>query len=161
MGLNLPCRTVVLADNTRWNGESFTPLPIWNYLQRAGRAGRPGQDGEGRAILLAPTRARKLPDYGRAGPGPVRSHLAKPASLGEQVLVEVASRSCRTRAQLSASFLPSTLAHRQDPTVSDRFESCVDEMLDAGIMTEEDSDILRPAAVGWITVRAPIIAGYN
>ena len=38
MGLNLPCRTVVIADNTRWNGETFAPLPVWNYLQRAGRS---------------------------------------------------------------------------------------------------------------------------
>lgn len=153
MGLNLPCRTVVLADNTRWTGDSFTPLPIWNYLQRAGRAGRPGQDGAGRAILIAPTWTKRLPDYGSARPEPIRSHLASPSRLAEQVLVEAASRSSRTRAQLTGSFLPSTLAHRQDPTISNRFEGCVDEMLDAGIMTEDESNILHPTAIGWITVR--------
>jgi len=153
MGLNLPCRTVVIADNTRWNGETFAPLPVWSYLQRAGRAGRPGQDGSGRAILLAPTWARQLPDYERATPEPVRSHLAKSASLAEQILVEVASRSSRTRAQLLGAFLPSTLAYRQDPGIADGFDDNVEDMLTAGIMTEDDSAILHPTPVGWVAVR--------
>ena len=153
MGLNLPCRTVVVADNTRWNGDSFAPLPVWNYLQRAGRAGRPGQDGIGRAVLLAPAWARQIPDYGRATPEPVRSHLARAASLGEQILIEVASRSSRTRAQLTGSFLPSTLAFRQDTSIADRFPGCIDDLLEAGMMKEDESGILHPTPVGWIAVR--------
>ena len=163
MGLNLPCRTVVIADNTRWNGETFTPLPIWNYLQRAGRAGRPGQDGSGRAILLAPTWARGLPDYGRAMPEPIRSHLTKPASLAEQILIEVASRSSRTRDQLAGTFLPSTLAYRQDPSIADRFAGCVDDLLESKMMKEDQSAILHPTPVGWVAVRhqlSPATAKY-
>jgi helicase len=153
MGLNLPCRTVVIADNTRWNGETFAPLPVWNYLQRAGRAGRPGQDGAGRAILLAPTWARGLQDYGRATPEPIRSCLAKPAHLAEQILIEVASRSCRTKGQLVGAFLPSTLAFRQDPGITDRFAACLDDVLAAGLMHENQSNILHPTPVGWVVVR--------
>lgn len=153
MGLNLPCRTVVIADNTRWNGETFAPLPVWNYLQRAGRAGRPGQDGSGRAILLAPTWARQMPDYGRATPEPIRSQLARPSSLAEQFLIEVASRACRTRAQLVGAFLPSTLAYRQEPSISKRGEICLNELLTAGMLKEDQSAILHPTPVGWVAVR--------
>jgi helicase len=153
MGLNLPCRTVVIADNTRWNGESFEPLPVWNYLQRAGRAGRPGQDGAGRAILLAPTWARGLQDYGRATPEPIRSRLTKSASLAEQILIEVASRSCRTKAQLAGAFLPSTLAFRQEPSIADRFTDYLDDLLVSGLMSEDQSAILHPSLVGWVAVR--------
>lgn len=163
MGLNLPCRTVVIADNTRWNGETFEPLPVWNYLQRAGRAGRPGQDGAGRAILLAPAWARGLPDYGRAAPEPVRSRLNRPARLAEQILIEVASRACRTPAQLAAAFLPSTLAFRQDPGIADRFAACLAELLAAGLLRAEASGILHPTEVGWVAVRrqlAPASAQY-
>jgi helicase len=153
MGLNLPCRTVVIADNTRWNGEAFEPLPVWNYLQRAGRAGRPGQDGAGRAILLAPTWARGLLDYGRATPEPIRSRLTKSASLAEQILIEVASRSCRTKAQLAGTFLPSTLAFRQDPSIAGQFADCLNDLLVSGLMREDESTILHPSPAGWVAVR--------
>jgi helicase len=153
MGLNLPCRTIVIADNTRWNGETFQSLPVWNYLQRAGRAGRPGQDGAGRAILLAPTWARDLPDYARTPPEPVRSQLSKSAHLAEQILIEVASRSCRTQAQLLGTFLPSTLAGKQDPELEARFTTCLATLLEAGLVEENASGILHPTKVGWTAVR--------
>lgn len=154
MGLNLPCRTVVIADNTRFTGESFEPLPVWNYLQRAGRAGRPGQDGAGRAILLAPSWGKgKLPDYGKAQPEPIRSHLGKPANLAEQLLIEVASRACRTRDQLSQAFLPTTLAYRQQPMLREVFARCLDDLLSSGLMTEDEKGILNPTPVGWVAVR--------
>ncbi len=153
MGLNLPCRTVVVADNTRWNGETFAPLPIWNYLQRAGRAGRPGQDGEGRAILLAPTWARDLPDYQRADPEPVKSQLTKKRNLAEQVLIEVASRSSRTRAQLQGAFFPSTLTFLQSPDSSSTFASCVDELVEADMIREKQCGTLQTTPIGWSAVR--------
>lgn len=153
MGLNLPCRTIVIADNTRWDGETFQPLPVWNYLQRAGRAGRPGQDGAGRAILLAPTWARDLQDYAKSPPEPVRSQLTKPAHLAEQILVEVASRSCRTQGQLAGSFLPSTLASKQNPCFEDRFSACLSDLISTGLVLENASAILHPTKVGWVAVR--------
>lgn len=153
MGLNLPCRTVVIADNTRWNGDRFAPLPVWNYLQRAGRAGRPGQDGSGRAILLVPTWARQVPDYGRILPEPVRSRLGSPSHLAEQILIEIASRSSRTRAQLVGAFLPMTLAYRQDAGLAERFPRCLDELIAAGMIEEDESALLRPTPVGWTSVR--------
>jgi helicase len=157
MGLNLPCRTVVIADNTQWNGETFAPLPIWNYLQRAGRAGRPGQDGEGRAILLAPKWARTLLDYARATPEPVTSKISQPSNLAEQILIEVASRSCRTRDQLVGTFLPSTLAFRQQPSSIDKKVSdCLTALVESHMLNENSSGLLHPTPVGWSAVRNQI-----
>ena len=153
MGLNLPCRTVVIADNTRWNGETFEPLPIWNYLQRAGRAGRPGQKGAGKAILLAPSWVRQLPEYGRSPSEPICSQLTSTTHLAEQFLIEVASRSSRTRIQLARSFLPSTLAFQQNPSITKQSINCVDDLLESGMMTENDSNVLKPTRVGWVAVR--------
>lgn len=153
MGLNLPCRTIVIADNTRWNGETFQTLPVWNYLQRAGRAGRPGQDGEGRAILLAPKWAKNIPNYGNAQPEPVRSHLSKPSALAEQILIEVASRSCRTRQQLVGAFLPSTLAGKQGYDSKDRMDACLNDLVSAGLLSEDEHALLHPTKVGWAAVR--------
>lgn len=153
MGLNLPCRTVVIADNTRWNGETFAPLPIWNYLQRAGRAGRPGQDGIGRAILLAPTWARNLADYGNATPEPIQSQLIRTNNMMEQVLIEISSRSCRTPEQLVGTFLPSTLAYQQNPSITKDFETYLVSLISAGLIKEDDNHTLNPTKAGWITVR--------
>jgi helicase len=153
MGLNLPCRTIVIADNTRWNGDTFQSLPVWNYLQRAGRAGRPGQDGAGRAVLLAPTWARDLPDYAHTPPEPVRSQLFRPAHLAEQILVEIASRSCRTQGQLLGTFLPSTLANKQHPELENSFTACLNTLIEAELIVENASDILHPTKVGWTAVR--------
>ena len=153
MGLNLPCQAVVIADNARWNGESFAPLPVWNYLQRAGRSGRPGQDRAGRAVLLAPTWARQLPDYLGATPEPIRSQLGTCANLAEQILIEVVSRSSRTREQLAGAFLPSTLAYRQDSSVTSCLAQCLADMLHAEILREDESVVLHATPVGRIAVR--------
>jgi helicase len=153
MGLNLPCRIVVIADHTRWDGESFSALPVWNYLQRAGRAGRPGQDSAGRAILLAPTWARKFPNYDRSPPEPVRSQLHRELSLAEQVLVEIASGCCRTREELEASFLKHTLAHIQHPHNSIDLEVCVARMLAADFIEQDSKSKLRATPIGWTAVR--------
>ena len=40
--------------------------------------------------------------------------------------------------------LPSTLAYRQDPGIADGFDDNVEDMLTAGIKTEDDSAILHP-----------------
>ncbi len=158
MGLNLPCRTVIVADHSRWNGESFSPLPAWNYLQRAGRAGRPGQDGEGTCYLLAPTWARDLPDYSRAHPEPVRSHLLRPAALAEQVLIEVCSRCCRTRDQLRYDFLPRTLAFTNDHERTDAtLQTCLSDLLLGGLMVEAPNPrgvaLLHATPIGQVAIR--------
>ena len=153
MGLNLPCQTVVIADSTQWNGASFEPLPVWKYLQRAGRAGRPGQSGPGRAILVSPRWASHLPDYGAASPETVKSQLSRPAAMAEQLLVEVTSRACRTRGQLRESFLPSTLAFLQTPNLAGGFEDLLTELIQAELMTEEKSGILHATKLGWVAVR--------
>ncbi len=53
-GVSPPCRTVILANDSHWNGDGWEPLPVWRYLQMSGRAERPGDDGDGKAMLVAP-----------------------------------------------------------------------------------------------------------
>lgn len=53
-GLNLPARRVVIRDYLRFKGgEGMTPIPVREYRQMAGRAGRPHLDPYGEAILIA------------------------------------------------------------------------------------------------------------
>lgn len=52
LGIDMPVRTVVLEDLTRWDGSSFIDLSAREYTQLIGRAGRRGKDDEGHAIVL-------------------------------------------------------------------------------------------------------------
>ena len=153
MGLNLPCQTVVIADSTQWNGASFESLPVWKYMQRAGRAGRPGQSGPGRAILVAPRWAKDLPGYGRASAEPVKSQLCRPAAMAEQLLIEVTSRACRTREQLKKSFLPSTLAYLQSLELTTQFDDLLSALIQSELLGEGEDGMLHATRAGWVAVR--------
>src|SRR5439155_402820 len=85
MGLNLPVRQVVLYDLQFFDGGEFRPLPTNQVWQRIGRAGRPGLDPSGEAVLLTPTWDRAADGYSRGVFEPVRSGLCHPRYLAEQV----------------------------------------------------------------------------
>ncbi len=100
MGLNLPARQVVLYDLQEFDGTGFNPLPVNTVWQRAGRAGRPGLDQSGEAVLLAPTWERSVDLYSKGRFEPVSSALSRPQALAEQILAEVHSGLARTVPQL-------------------------------------------------------------
>ena len=53
-GLNLPARRVIIRDYRRFSsGEGMVPIPVREYHQMAGRAGRPRLDPYGEAVLIA------------------------------------------------------------------------------------------------------------
>lgn len=53
-GINLPARRVVVRDTTRFESNSGnTPIPVMDVKQMCGRAGRPGYDPYGEAVLIA------------------------------------------------------------------------------------------------------------
>ena len=53
-GINLPARRVIVRDTKRFESNSGnTPIPVMEIKQMCGRAGRPGYDPYGEAILVA------------------------------------------------------------------------------------------------------------
>lgn len=89
-GLNLPARRVVIRDYLRFKaGAGMQPIPVREYHQMAGRAGRPGLDPYGEAVLVAKdaTAVMEISDYYiNAPPEGVRSHIASEAALSTHVL---------------------------------------------------------------------------
>jgi helicase len=54
-GVNLPSKNVVIRDYNRWTDQGQTNIPVFDYEQMSGRAGRPGFDTEGHSYLIAKT----------------------------------------------------------------------------------------------------------
>ena len=133
MGLNLPVRQVVLYDIQAFDGVDFRPLSTNSVWQRVGRAGRPGLDSEGEAVLLAPTWDREAARYSEGRFEPIRSGFADSRVLAEQVVAEVASGLSRTPLQLESVFAQSLAAHQKTlPEVG----SVIEEMREAGMLRE-------------------------
>ena len=64
-GVNLPSKTVVIRDHTRWTQQGPQPIPVFDYEQMSGRAGRPQYDDVGYSYLVAKTmdEALNLEEY--------------------------------------------------------------------------------------------------
>jgi len=113
-GVNVPARRVVVRDLRRYTDDGPTLLPTLEVHQMMGRAGRPGLDPYGEAILVA---GRDDPDdvrtrYLEAAPEPVRSKLASPGALRTHVLAAVASGGVESRADLRGVLAGTFYAHQ-------------------------------------------------
>ena len=112
-GVNTPARRVIVRDWRRYDGEfgGMKPLDVLEVHQMCGRAGRPGLDPYGEAVLLASdadTMEELFDRYVWADAEPVQSKLAAEPALRTHVLATVASGFAATRDGLLA-FLDNTL----------------------------------------------------
>ncbi len=131
-GVNTPARRVVVRDWRRFDPSAggMSPLDVLEVHQMMGRAGRPGLDPYGEAVLLATSHdeSQELFDrYVWADPEPVRSKLAAEPALRTHVLATIASGFARTREGL-LEFLEETLYASQS-TEAGRLERVTDEVL--------------------------------
>jgi helicase len=103
-GLNLPARRVIIRDYLRYKtGEGMVPIPVREYHQMAGRAGRPRLDPYGEAVLIAKDRDA-VQDltcaYIEAPPEEVHSQCGTPTALCTHILSLVATGFAGTRGQI-------------------------------------------------------------
>ncbi|TDZ41525.1 ATP-dependent RNA helicase mtr4 [Colletotrichum trifolii] len=64
IGLNMPAKTVVFTQVTKWDGVQRRPLTPSEYIQMSGRAGRRGLDSRGIVIMMIDDKME--PDVARA-----------------------------------------------------------------------------------------------
>jgi len=102
-GVNLPARKVVIRDIKRYAGLGLEYIPVLEYLQMVGRAGRPKYDTEGESVLLAANEyeLEELKEmYVNGSPEDIHSQLGIEPTLRMHVLASIASGLTRTREQL-------------------------------------------------------------
>lgn len=63
LGVDLPAFRAILKDMRRYSHRGMQFIPVLEYLQMAGRAGRPNYDNEGQAIIIAATGPEKKKVY--------------------------------------------------------------------------------------------------
>ncbi len=157
MGVNLPVRQVVLYDIQRFNGIDFEPLSTNSVWQRVGRAGRPGLDSKGEAVLIMPSWDRKSHRYPDNSFDPINSQLSNSQALAEQIVTEVASGLSTTPDQLESN-MDLYLAGHQKRLSS--LEEVYNTMVEAGMIEEESKRKngklrlrLSATKLGWVAVR--------
>jgi len=94
-GVNLPARRVIIRDHHRYSPEyGYEELPVLEYKQQAGRAGRPKYDDLGEAILIAKSEEERrylFERYVFGEPEEITSKLATPSALRFHLLAMIAT----------------------------------------------------------------------
>ncbi|MCL1829706.1 MAG: ATP-dependent DNA helicase, partial [Oscillospiraceae bacterium] len=133
-GLNLPARRVIIASWRRYDSnEGMQPIPVMEYKQMAGRAGRPHLDPYGEAVLIAGNEndVDKLREmYIDAPPEPVESKLGAENALRTHVLSTVSNGFANNRDQLISFFKDTFFAHQRGMLSSIALKALVDKCLD-------------------------------
>ena len=95
-GVNIPARRVIIRDLWRYASEfgGMTPIPVLEIKQMMGRAGRPGYDTEGEAILIAKNEGeieRLWTQYIMADVEPIYSKLGSEPALRMHLLALIST----------------------------------------------------------------------
>ncbi|WP_458186426.1 ATP-dependent DNA helicase [Haladaptatus sp. NG-WS-4] len=152
-GVNTPSRRVIVRDWRRYDGDvgGMQPLDVLEVHQMFGRAGRPGLDPYGEAVLIAKSHdeLQELFDqYVWADPEPVHSKLAAEPALRTHILATVASGFAGSEEEL-LDFLERTLYATQTDETG-RLETVTQrvlEYLERNGFLERD-DRLRATGLG-------------
>ncbi|MEA2036086.1 MAG: helicase-related protein, partial [Nanoarchaeota archaeon] len=107
-GLSIPAFRVIVKDLRRYGPRGLTFIPVLEYLQMAGRAGRPEyNDNYGEAIVIAGTEPDKKKIYEKyvlGEPEDIQSKLAVEPVLRTYVLSLIASNFVNTKKEIYGFF---------------------------------------------------------
>jgi helicase len=150
-GVNLPARTVVIRDFSRFEDGDMAYISVMEYKQQAGRAGRPKYDKTGYAIGIAGSESEKefiTEKYINGVIEPITSKLGVEPVLRFHMLASIASDFTRTK-EAVLDFFRSTFFGYQYGLAG--FESLVDRIignLDDWGFIKKDGRFLVPTELG-------------
>ncbi len=155
-GLNLPARRVIIKSYRRYSSEvGMQPIPVLEYKQMAGRAGRPRLDPYGESVLLARSYEEFVflfKNYIDAEAEDIWSKLGTEKALQTHVLSTISNGFARTKEEL-IEFLEATFFAFQYSNFG--LSTVVDECL--GFLRQEkmleNTDVLVPTNFGKLVSR--------
>jgi len=113
-GLDLPAFRVILQNLKRYSSRGLRYIPVLEYLQMSGRAGRPKFDNLGESIAIATTEKQKqeLTDiYLNGEPEDIYSKLATEPALRANILSLIATEFVQNKDELLNFFSKTFWAH--------------------------------------------------
>jgi len=146
-GLNLPARRVIIRDYRRFTaGEGMLPIPVGEYHQMAGRAGRPRLDPYGEAVLIAKDEhevGTLFAEYIEAPAEDVHSKIAEPTALYTHILSLIASGFAGTHSELTVFMNRSFYVHehRQGRLMQRAVDTALKFLVDAEMVLEVGENI--------------------
>ena len=154
-GVNLPARYVVVDEYTRYEDGYRARISVSEYKQLAGRAGRPGYDEVGVAVIVAKHSddpEELLDFYARRSPEPVTSKLANRRILRTVLLASIASGLARTEDSVSR-FLGKTLyAHQTGSSIIGFIlDEAVKDLVKWEMITRSGRGVYEPTRLGLVT----------
>ncbi|MCE4614340.1 MAG: DEAD/DEAH box helicase [Desulfurococcales archaeon] len=154
-GVNLPARYVVVDEYVRYEEGFRTPISVSEYKQLAGRAGRPGYDEVGTAVIVARPSddPEELIDYYiKRQPEPLHSKLANKRVLRIILLASIASGLARRNKDID-KLVMNTLyaAQTQSRTIiSFILKESIKDLAKWNMIVEERG-IYQPTRLGLLT----------
>ena len=130
-GLDLPAFRTILKDLKRFGARGLSPIPVLEYNQMAGRAGRPKYDTFGEAISIAQSDGEKekiTEMYIQGEPEEIYSKLAVEPVLRTYILSLIASGVVKTHEQLMEFFGKTFWAFQYKDI--EKIEMIIDKMIE-------------------------------
>jgi helicase len=156
-GLNLPARRVIIKSYRRYDPNyGMQPIPILEYKQMAGRAGRPHLDPSGECVLIAksyPEMQSLLENYIESEPEPIHSKLGTESALRSHILSAITGMFATTQKELM-DFLELTFFAAQQETsyLHDIVENVLDFLSENEMITAA-GESLDPTPLGRLVSR--------
>lgn len=148
-GLNLPARRVLIKSYRRYeSGMGMVPIPVIEYRQMAGRAGRPGLDPYGESLLIAKDEGelQDLTDhYINGQPEEIWSKLASESALRTHILSTITAGFASSPEELKNFIATTFYACQQDPWhMESTLEMVLGFLIENGMIKED----LTPTPLG-------------
>ncbi len=142
-GVNLPAFRVIMRDLKRYTGRGMEFIPVLEYEQMTGRAGRPKYDDHGEAISLAKNPGMKqeiLDRFILGEPERIQSKLSAEPILRMHTLSLVASNFCNSMEQLLEFYSKTFYAYQfgDMSEVEETIKDVVAELVEYGFLHEDE-----------------------
>ncbi|DAC72864.1 MAG TPA: extensin [Thermoplasmata archaeon] len=140
-GVNIPARRVIIRDLWRYDGNfGMTPIPILEYKQQAGRAGRPRYDTVGDAITIAKDanqRDQIFYNYILADTEPIYSKLGSQSALRTHLLAAIATQFVHDVEGMYKFILSTFYAYQADEyTIKKEVDTALEFLLENQLIEE-------------------------
>ncbi len=155
-GLNLPARRVIIKGYRRYDANfGLTPIPVLEYKQMAGRAGRPRLDPYGESVLIARTYdelEELMKQYVLAKVEKIWSKLGSENALRTHILSTIATGFAGSMEELLEFMGATFYSTQQEPwSLNAVIEKIIDFLTDKKMIVEKNG--LFPTRLGELVSR--------